>query len=43
MGFLIHCKTYGIRWRLYNSLSDKRKNEVECIDMKKYKLKENNK
>ena len=43
MGFLIQCKTYGIRWRLYNSLSDKRKNEVECIDMKKYKLKENNK
>lgn len=40
MGFLLHGKTYGIRWRLYNAIPPEVKNKVICINMRKYALRD---
>ena len=40
MGFLIHSKTYAIRWRLYKSLPDDVRKRVVCVNMRKFVLRD---
>lgn len=40
MGFLIHNKTYAIRWKLYNTLPKEIKEQVVCVNMRKYTMRD---
>ena len=41
MGYLIHSKSYGIRWNLYKAIPKEIRNQLVCINMKKFNFRTN--
>lgn len=40
MGFLIHTKTYGIRWNLYKNIPKEARARMVCVNMRKYQMRD---